>query len=256
MANEQRRGGRRSDALAAIVVLVLFAIAIWLARTFAPEDSRGTLLIALVALALVTASVLAATHLGQHEHISTGAHIVQSVVTAAAIGLAGYFYFLEGRGKPHADVSQTVQAAPLPDGNVVVEASVVVKNLGTQPLRITKLVSVLQAVDLRPLSLESIAGDKKPYWNTIETVGGQSAHAFQEAELQWPQMRRFDDRINHQIEAGESDLITVTFLVPCVGVRYLRVATDVTKSGREQMAWKARTFVDLDPACKGERANA
>lgn len=231
--------------------ILAFLLTIWIARSFAPESNRASFLIALVGLAMVTLSVVAATYLGRHEHIHTGASIVQAFLTSTAIGLAGYFYFVEGRGKPHADVSQTIQTAPLRNGDIVVEAAVVVKNLGTQRLRVSHITSVLQIVDLKPLGMENVPDSSAPYWNALDEVGGLRGPAFKEGELRWPQARRFDGSINHEIEAGESDLITVTFLVPCFDIRYARVATDVTKGGEDQMVWKARSFVDLDSVCSG-----
>lgn len=218
---------------------------------------------------------------------------LQGVITCTAIILAGYLYFVERRSKPHAEVSQTVEAVSVGDGVVAIQASVLVKNVGTQLLTIDHVIGRLQIIDLRLLGVEELAGLKgKDYWKAKSKTGRD---VFLGPEARWRQLRYYDsddflggqveDQFLHKIEPGESDLTTFSFVIPCPKkARHIRIATDVanpatgitpaervrarqdrkkpqpepsgaapkvdaTEDGPEEMFWKARTTVDLEPVC-------
>lgn len=190
--------------------------------------------------------------------------VVQGVFTCFAILLAGYLYFLERRSKPHADVSQTAQAVSLGDNIVAIEAAVTVKNLGTQLLEISRVNSRAQALDVKLLGVDNLAylqGDK--YWKASGTVDGEAREVFNGSELRWRQLKVYKDDVDHEIEPGETDLLTITFVFPCPAAQFVRIATDVSKPGVEaaaktddadktktrKLAWKTRTIVDLKQLC-------
>jgi hypothetical protein len=55
------------------------------------------------------------------------------------------------------------------------------------------------------------------------------------------------------IEPGETDLIAITFLLPCSEAGHIRVATDIIsprQKGEEELAWKARSFADVARVCE------
>lgn len=194
---------------------------------------------------------------------------LQSIATVVGIIAAVYLYNVERRSKPHADVSQTVQAVSLPGGDLAIEAYVTVKNLGTQLLTIDHIHSRVQTIDLKDLgapNLLGLAGEQ--YQNATGIIDGTPKRLFEGTELNWRQLRFHDQDVLHEIEPGESDLITVTFVLPCPAVRYVRVATDVSKPETESwlaqltkrtepkghaekhsLVWKTRSMVDVEPAC-------
>lgn len=188
----------------------------------------------------------------------------QGLVTIIAIIAAGYLYFVERRSKPHADVSQTAQAVSLGEDNVALEASVVVKNLGTQLLKVNRIYSRVQPIDIRDLGVNDLAGRQgEGYWNAVGNVDGQPRPVFSGTELRWRQLKFHDRDIKHEIEPGESDLVTVSFVFRCPEARFVRVATDVTKPGGKkddssddeiELVWKTRTMVDLQPICTPEQS--
>ena len=192
------------------------------------------------------------------ERWSRSAGTMQALITTAGILTAGYLYLVERRGQPHADVSQAVEAVSLPDQNVLIQASVTVKNLGTQLLLINQIRSSLKVMDLEALGLPELpTAANADYWNATSTVRGKTAPAFLETEIEWPQRRLYDEVVHHEVEPGESDLLTVDFIIPCMKARYVRVATDVekrppddAKDEARNMVWKTRTLVDLKPACE------
>jgi hypothetical protein len=243
------------SVLIALALTAIFVGAFYLAKAYAPDTTRDALLVAVVAFGIVGASIFAAMHLGRHEHISSGAHIVQAFVMSTAIGLAGYLYFVQGTGEPHADVTQNISTAPLGNGNIAVEADVEVKNLGSQPLEIKRMNSTLQGVDLESTGPKFANAPMQPWdsdiWNETDIIHGTSGPAFENAELNWPTLRFYSPKkdVNHEIEPQESDPFTVTFLIHCPKYRYVRVATEVEKSGKGKMAWKVNSFVDLKPVC-------
>jgi hypothetical protein len=218
----------------------------------------------LLCAACATFIVVAVRRAGGVGTIEPWAKMFQGIITIVAIISAGYLYFVERRSKPHADVSQTAQAVSLGDDNVALEASVVVKNLGTQLLKINRIYSRVQPIDIRDLGVRDLAEQQgEGYWNAVGNVDGQPRPVFNGTELRWRQLKFHDRDIEHEIEPGESDLVTVSFVFPCPEARFVRVATDVTKPGGTiagdgsekgvELVWKTRTMVDLQPICAPER---
>ena len=128
-----------------------------------------------------------------------------------------------------------------------------------------------QPRDTRPGSLDVVSDACKTPINGVSTM--------KRTVLQWPVLRQYNGPVDHEIEPGESDLITITFVVPCQSAQYARVATDIEKTARkpqrssentasssynvdtqtpsqeqarDAMVWKARTSVDIGSLCKKE----
>lgn len=179
------------------------------------------------------------------------AKLLQALFTLTAFGLAAYWYFVERKGLPHADIEQQVTVVPLAGGLVAIEAHVKIRNLGERLLRIEHINSRLQNVEAATYAYGALAGLRGPsYWNAQRPnrAGGQ----YTGAELRWPVRRQFDEQVEHEIEPGETDLFVATFLAPCSGVDWVRVATDVYKPGGDPdhpLAWKARNFASIAAAC-------
>jgi hypothetical protein len=180
------------------------------------------------------------------------AKLVQAVFTLGALLLAAYWYFVERRGLPHADVSQTVYAVPMGAGLVAIEVHISVKNLGERVLRIERIKSRLQRVEARTYGYDKLAGQSgKQYWEAIRP-GASKGRQFYETELRWPVHEQYEGPVHHVVEPGETDLIVVTFLYPCSEAKEVRLASDILSPDAkddEGLAWKARTFTDLAHAC-------
>lgn len=193
------------------------------------------------------------------------AKYAQALLTLLALLVTGYWFFLERKGMPHADVSQEVSVVPVAEGLVAIEAHISVKNLGQRLLKIDRINSRLQLVRADAYGYEALdraRGDA--YWDGVRPgkSGGAQFHA---SELRWPIHRRFDDDVEHNIEPGETDLIVVTFLMDCSMAKWVRVASDVYNpegsddlmSGlesedeeEERFAWKTRSFVEVANVCE------
>lgn len=219
------------------------------------------MLIMLVGLALLALFILG---LRDVETYSKRASYAQALFTVSAALIAGYWFFVERKGMPHADVSQELQVVPLGDGLVAVEAHVTIKNLGKRLLRIERINSRLQliradAYDYAGLNEES----DETYWQA--TRPGGEDRQFHQAELRWPIFRQYDEQVDHRIEPQETDLIVVTFLTSCSLAPWVRVASDIYNpsagsaeeaeekaQGAQESpgyAWKARSFANLGEAC-------
>jgi len=158
------------------------------------------------------------------------AQYAQALLTLLALLTTGYWFFLERKGKPHADVAQEVIAVPLDSGLVAVETHISITNLGQRLLLINKINSRLQLV--RPDAYGYVTLDEKKgeeYWSAKRPNSPRSPEQFQAAELRWPVYRQYDDKVEHRIEPGETDLLVVTYLVSCNLADWVRVATDVYK---------------------------
>lgn len=206
--------------------------------------------IILLGIAAVIGTGLLLYGLRNLTRASKWAQFLQALFTILALTLAAYWYFVERRGLPHADVSQTVSVIPLGNDMIAVEALVSVKNLGERLLHIERVQSFLQYIEAGTYGygdLAQLRGDD--YWRA-QRPGGDSQ--FDAAELRWPVARRFVGPVDHPIEPGETDVITITFLLHCSSVRHLRVATDVIRPGtgsEREMAWKARNIVAVCSQC-------
>jgi hypothetical protein len=241
-----------------------------------------SLLILLGGLTLVAIFIFGTKKLDvAHKH----AEFAQALFTLAAFLATAYWFFVERKGQPHADVSQVVHVLPLGRGLIMVEAHISVKNLGERLLRLERLTSRVQVVHAAPYNIRALGdlnGDE--YWNAwrsdregIEDVG--NSH-FNYSELRWPIIKEYEQEVDHEIEPGETDLIVVTFVLNCQsGMDWVRVASDIqhpdasgpadpaplgrdaplslpadgteAKIGSEgaPMAWKARSFSEVREAC-------
>ena len=236
------------------------------------------LLIALLVLALFIAGFRNVEIAGKR------ADYAQAFFTLLAFIATAYWFFVERKGMPHADVTQTIYVQPIADRLVAVEAHVNVKNLGERLLEVGWVYSRLQLSHHRSYDFAGLnAKDDDPYWDAVKTMkNGSTLPYFNAAELQWPTWRQFDRAVRHEIEPGESDLIVLTYVMSCDDAPAVRVATDIFKPsdwfpsrpikaapkgspdqadpGQEEaarpepgaMAWKTRTFASLDEACSGD----
>jgi hypothetical protein len=207
---------------------------------------------------VVAALVYLATPHAKDSKRNNFAQNLQFVFTSLAIFLAGYWYFVERRGFPHANLSQRVLVLPLADGLVAVEAHVSLQNLGTTMFRVESAVVRLQAVEPTTYNYADLAAlSGQDYWNAERpNPGPRRSNQFQDGELRWPVLNQYTRPVTHDVEAGETDLMVFTFVLRCPSHRYVRVSTDVINPGHEDpRAWKARSFVDLNSACpQGEGA--
>ena len=71
----------------------------------------------ILALAMFIVLLIFGASAGENR-LNLWVQIFQATVTSVAIVLAGYWYFVERRGQPHADVSQTVQVLPSGQGSI------------------------------------------------------------------------------------------------------------------------------------------
>lgn len=137
--------------------------------------------------------------------------IVQAVLTAFALLLAGLWYFVERKGMSHAEVKITADGAHVSPGLLLVQARIEIKNIGYTVLRPKnwdiRLLSVLPTTT----PLEEIAKADWDAWP--ETVADEPA--YHDQELRLPTIRMFKGESAREIEPGEFDVKTVDLLVPC-----------------------------------------
>jgi hypothetical protein len=195
---------------------------------------------------------------GRDKSFSDAANTFQTVLTAAAIMLAGYWYFVERRGKPHADVTQAVSVVPIKPGFVGVESQISIKNLGETVLRINQARVKLQQISpppsdpgiLIPEKLASLGRDEWPEYAEPDATGRQLP-MFSTTELQWPTIRRYRDKVNHEIEPGETDVMIATFIVTC-DIKMVRVAALLRKDSgdKDEKWWRSAAFADTAKVCR------
>ena len=182
-------------------------------------------------------------------HLKPWAEAVQALLTALAIVLAGYWYFVERKGEPHADVTQKVDVMPLEPGIVVVEATIQIKNIGTRLLKIKSEDVRLQKVapaEQEVTALADLRGGAPFSAKLTSAMRAGNDEAYDEGEIAWPTLQSFDRPLDRQIEAGETDQLVVDFIVRC-DARAVRIASYVSKD--DDMSWSAATLVNLREPC-------
>ena len=221
--------------------------------------ANDTLLLLLVALVFLALFIAGSQNIDLSEK---RAKYAQALLTLMALVTTAYWFFLERKGLPHADVTQSVQVVPLGNDLIAVEAHVQIKNIGQRLLRIDRINSRLQLVRADAYDYENLnrlANDD--YWTAARP--NSDALQFHAGELRWPIFRQYRKSVDHRIEPGETDLIVVTFLMNCSLSDQVRVASDVYNpaaansagNGSEEseagegIAWKTRSFADLSQAC-------
>lgn len=185
--------------------------------------------------------------------------LTQTVLTTLALGLAGYWYLVERKGEPHADVTQTAEVVRLTDEIAAIEVQIAIKNLGSRLLRLKEGVIRLQQVSPPGFDAAALqALENEAYFDAAEFPGEDAAEGgvFQNAELKWRRLNRFAGKLENEIEPGETDIVNATFLVRC-DVRTARIATQIKRESPRIWGedkgywWKARTLVDVGKACAG-----
>ncbi len=144
--------------------------------------------------------------------------------------------------------------AGLKGGFATVEAAATVKNLGETLLRVSNVDIRLQSADLDDQQANILATMPPEAWPTDRS----KFPFFNEAELQWPVLRWFRSDIEHEIERGETDTITATFVVPC-SIHTVRVTVGILKkeshllfSSTNPLDWKARALTSTESACSAK----
>lgn len=184
--------------------------------------------------------------------------LTQTVLTTLALGLAGYWYLVERKGEPHANVTQTAEVVRLSEDVAAIEVQISIKNLGSRLLKLVEGDIRLQQVS--PPEFDAAALERrqdKAYFDASSFPGEapRKQGIFDGPELNWKRVNRFRGPLHNRIEPGETDLIVATFLIRC-DVRTARIATQIKREdpriwgGEDGYWWKARTLVNVQQACR------
>ncbi|HEX8572668.1 MAG TPA: hypothetical protein VF759_07950 [Allosphingosinicella sp.] len=150
--------------------------------------------------------------------------VVQASVAAIAIVVAGFWYYFERRGQPHADIALEVAGAKVEEGLVLIEAQVLTKNLGRRLLKTSDWDVRLQTVAPTSLPLLDIARLAARDWRTV--VKGQEVYAGQ--VIEWHSIKEFEGSKPRETEPGEVDAAPFDFIVGC-GTKVARLVVHVKK---------------------------
>ncbi|RYI12408.1 MAG: hypothetical protein EON48_13145 [Acetobacteraceae bacterium] len=217
----------------------------------------GYVAIGLLCLALIVGLAISRFVHGKDQAFSDAASTFQTILTAGAIMLAGYWYFVERRGKPHADISQVISIVPIKPGFVAVETQINIKNVGETLLEVTRAQIWLQQVSPPPESPGALVPENLTKlgvfdWprHTPADKDGYASAIYTNAEFHWPPIKVYRDKVMHEIEPGESDAMIATFMVKC-DVQVVRVAAYVYKGGqgKNERWWRTAAFANTSEAC-------
>lgn len=198
--------------------------------------------VAVVALLLVSMWVLFRWQKATHE----AALMLQAVLTGGAVLVAGYWYLVERRGAPHADLSQSVRWLGATKQSALIESQLALKNTGSVLVRVTELDVRLLDTKLTKEKARELDDLSPTEWPESFSDGKRM---FVGTELQFRPVKWFRGPVLHEIEPGETDTLSATFAVPCT-VRNGKITFEVRKGGREELWWKASSLFALDTKCR------
>lgn len=211
-----------------------------------------TVFIVLLAAALLFTAVLFhfSSRSDKFERYERAALAAQAIVTCVALLSAGWWYFVERKGMPHADVSLRVTAVKLDEARLLVEARLAVRNLGTTLLEVGGADFRYQPLAPDALRLDEIESLERSAFPGFED-GGQ----YQNGVLQWNVTRNYVDREHTlELEPGERDLRHVDFIANCRHPA-ARVTASMEKPGDEDgRVWRDRALVSFVELCRGGAA--
>ncbi len=175
---------------------------------------------------------------------------VQALISIGALLVAAYWYFVERKDKPHADIHVSAQIARIGGDAALVLARVDVKNNGSGLLTIANREVRLLAARMNDANLASVLKLEPAQFPPTLPSGRE---LFDNGEIAWRGLRQFVADKPIHIEPGETDSIFVDFVVSCAE-HLVKLTATVRKPGREELWYKDRKLVALDPICRGDDA--
>ena len=193
---------------------------------------------------------------------------VQAILTAFAILLAGSWYLVERKGMSHAELALGANGVRLPDGVVLVQLRIEIRNIGHTLLRARDWDIRLQTIYPTDLPVAPLAATRLNHWPA--KVGDHQAYHSQ--EIRWPAIARFRGENLHEVEPGEKDVKSVDFFVPCATEKVIRATAAVKKldprwdwgsikkrmrgEKPDELWWKDRALVDISKLCAAPEGSA
>jgi hypothetical protein len=181
-------------------------------------------------------------------------HIFQAVTTGVGILAAGYFYTVERRASPSLDISQSNSAFFLnyESGNYVsIEVNLHLKNVGNTLLKLRSLDARLSRVDPSGLDLNELGNLPRDSWPS--QFSDKNTEMYNVTEMRWPILRYVQSSIKRDIEPGESDIIIISFVVPC-GINVVKVSAQLQKPGHPNLWWKTVGYVSIGDLCRSRES--
>jgi hypothetical protein len=188
--------------------------------------------------------------------------VVQALLTAIALLLAGLWYFVERKGMSHAEIHLDAKGVHVAPGIALLQLRIETKNVGYIVLHAHQWKVRLLSVVPSDLPLDKLVRLKRDVWPA--RLGGVDAYYVQ--ELDWKPLRAFDDEDVHEVEPGEVDVKTMDFIVPCtLQVGRVTVALQKRDTGFDwdrlkqrlmfrkpaPLWWKDRLLVSFLELCAG-----
>jgi hypothetical protein len=184
---------------------------------------------------------------------------LQALITVFVALVAGYWYFIERKGMPHATIELTAKGVRLDERTALVQARVEIENTGHVVLRPpewdVRLLAIVPTLGapVGPAAAHARRGfDRWP-----EQFG--SANGYYNGELRWTPIRRFHGPAILEIEPGERDVKTFDILVSCE-LRSGRLTAALRKPSLPWWLggdtgpwwWSDRLMFSLRNVCEGE----
>ncbi len=173
---------------------------------------------------------------------------VQALISIGALLVAAYWYFVERKNMPHADVHVSAQVAKLGDQAALVLARADVKNNGTGLLVIKDREIRLLAARMSDATVATVLALDPGDFPPKLAIGRD---LFDNGEIAWKGLRQYRNDEEIEIEPGETDSVFTDLIVPCTE-SLLKLSVSIRKPGKDDLWYKDRKLIALSPICNGE----
>lgn len=180
---------------------------------------------------------------------------LQAFATIFVLILAGYMYFVERKNKNRVNLNQEVIVTKVDRDLVSAEVQIKIENVGFQQIELEQLDVRLKLIsptlsDYNYLAAGSGLSDDE-YWSAKRDDG---KNLFDNLEFKWPVIRQTKHELENIVEPGEQDLVTVTFMIPCLmsnqQIDTVKVSTSLSNPEKKKYSWKLSSFVNITEACE------
>lgn len=202
---------------------------------------------------LIAASLFLSVYLYRHDpEFGKIFAAVQTILSIGGLLVAAYWYFVERKGMPHANVQLTASAARMSKEGMFVMTRMDITNTGTGLLTIKDLDLRVMSVAMSEATeaeVEALAVDAFP----AKMASGRAL--YDSGELSWRTLKQYKASREIQIEPGETDSVFLDFVLPCTDP-LLKITGSIRKPGKEDLWYKDRKILNATPICQKALKNA
>lgn len=170
---------------------------------------------------------------------------VQAMISIAGLLVAAYWFFVERKGMPHANVKLSAQAVRMSERSAMVSVRMSVENKGMTLLTLDQVKISLLAVRMKDSTEDFVLAQDTDSFPARNSSGRE---LYDKGEFSWKALKSYSTKYSIEIEPGETDTIFVDFIVPCTE-HVLRIIGDAKKPVKTDWWYKDRMLIVTTSIC-------